>query len=101
MTSMLRLLTTLVCAAASLAAADRISLNGEWQFRIDPDGKGAAQGWSSRVPQGVEARGGPPYLEYWSVRRPRGHRPWYFRTFLAPQARRAKPRRTTVRCNLL
>jgi hypothetical protein len=53
MTSMLRLLTTLVCAAASLVAADRISLNGEWQFRTDQDGKGAAQGWSSRVPQGV------------------------------------------------
>ena len=83
MTSMLRLLTTLVCAAASHAAAHRISLNREWHLRIDPDGKGAAQGWSSRVPQGVE-RVVVPHT--WNIGQHADYEgsAWYFRTFPAP-----------------
>jgi len=45
----------LVVAAAPVHAAARMDLDEGWTFRIDPEGRGEALGWSGKEPAGTRA----------------------------------------------
>ena len=69
--------------AAHLWASTRISLNGEWQFRLDPQRNGESQGWAVRMPDGAESVVVP---HTWNVGKYADNEgtAWYFREFPAP-----------------
>src|ERR1700722_18023733 len=63
-----------------LSAATRTDLNGDWQFRADPDEHGEASGWQSTIPAGTESIHVP---HTWNIGRLHDYRgvAWYFRRF--------------------
>jgi hypothetical protein len=75
--------------AAPCAAGTRLDLNGPWQFRIDPDGTGARQGWAENVPSPVETVDVP---HTWGVGRHAEHEgvAWYWRRVALPPALRGR-----------
>jgi hypothetical protein len=85
--SKLALPLLLVGLAAPAAAATRIDLGGPWQFRIDPDGSGARQGWAKDVPSPVETVDVP---HTWGVGPHAEHEglAWYWKRVVVPPALR-------------
>ena len=71
------------------AAATRIDLGGPWQFRIDPDGSGARQGWAKEPPSPAETVDVPhtwgvgPHAEYEGLA-------WYWKRVIVPPALRGR-----------
>ncbi|HYN01127.1 MAG TPA: hypothetical protein VE359_01655, partial [Vicinamibacteria bacterium] len=87
--SQLALPLLLVGLAAPAAAATRIDLGGPWQFRIDPDGSGARQGWAKDVPSPVETVDVP---HTWGVGPHAEHEglAWYWKRVVVPPALRGR-----------
>ena len=67
-------------------ATEKISLNGEWRFKIDPRTEGETAGWNKAIPTGSEIVRVPhtwnigKYDDYEGVA-------WYFRSFVASPLR--------------
>jgi beta-galactosidase/beta-glucuronidase len=82
-------LLALLAAASPAAAGTRVDLNGPWQFRIDPAGTGARQGWAKAVPSPVETVDVP---HTWGVGRHEEHEGlgWYWRQVAVPPALRGR-----------
>ena len=64
-------------------AAERVDLNGLWQFRLDGKLDGEAQGWFGSVPAGVETVSVPHTWNIGKYEDVEG-KAWYFRTFDLP-----------------
>lgn len=69
-------------------AAERIDLNANWQFRIDPDKTGAKHGWTQAAPIAVDTVSIP---HTWNVGRHEDFEgtAWYFRSFVLPPGMRS------------
>ena len=86
----LRLLSLFFFAALLLPslshATEKISLNGEWRFKIDPRTEGETAGWNRTIPTGSEIVRVPhtwnigKYDDYEGIA-------WYFRSFVASPLR--------------
>ena len=70
--------------ATSALAATRIELNGEWQFKLDPEATGEKAGWSKALPAATETVRVP---HTWGVGAHEDYegRAWYFRRFSLPK----------------
>lgn len=79
----------LMLSAAVAPAAERIDLNGAWQFRVDPQNQGEAAGWSSQQPGGTETVRVP---HTWNIGKYDDFEgtAWYFKTFELPESIRAQ-----------
>jgi beta-glucuronidase len=77
----------LIAVARPASAGTRIDLGGPWQFRVDPDGSGARQGWANAVPSPVETVDVP---HTWGVGEHAEHEgiAWYWRHVAVPKALR-------------
>jgi beta-glucuronidase len=66
-----------------VAAATRVDLNRDWQFRADPEERGETAGWTSAIPAGTESIIVP---HTWNIGRLHDYRgvAWYFRSFAKP-----------------
>ena len=74
----------LLFAASSLAiSSERVSLNGEWQFRLDESRTGVTQGWPSKIPSETRTVNVP---HTWNIGEHADYEgtAWYFRPFPAP-----------------
>ncbi len=67
----------------------RVDLNGDWQFRTDPQKQGETQGWMKQLPDGTETVRVP---HTWNIGRydDLEGTAWYFRSFEVPEELRAK-----------
>lgn len=76
------------CPGIALASA-RVDLNGDWQFRTDPQKQGETQGWMKQLPDGTETVRVP---HTWNIGRydDLEGTAWYFRSFEVPEELRAK-----------
>ena len=89
----LRIAGPLVLARGTLgglaAAGTRIDLDGPWQFRVDPEGKGEALGWARSLPAGVEQVEVP---HSWGIGAHAEHEglAWYWRALRVPAPLRGK-----------
>ncbi len=82
-----RLLALFFCLAIflplSARATEKVDLNGDWRFRIDPKSEGETAGWSKTAPDGTEIVRVPhtwnigKYDDYEGIA-------WYFRNFEFP-----------------
>jgi beta-glucuronidase len=72
-----------VLLSMPLAAATRVDLNRDWQFRADPEAGGETAGWTSAIPAGTESITVP---HTWNIGRLHDYRgvAWYFRRFEKP-----------------
>jgi beta-galactosidase/beta-glucuronidase len=76
--------TTFTAVSATCAfGTEKIDLNGEWRFRIDPAGIGEKSEWHKAIPDGTEAVRVP---HTWNIGKYEDHEglAWYFRTFQLP-----------------
>lgn len=83
-------LTALLLSFVSSAlAAERIDLNGHWQFRTDPAREGSAQVWFRRLPANLETVDVP---HTWNIGKYEDYEgtAWYFRSFLLPAGAQGK-----------
>jgi len=90
MISPLRRITPLLFALVSLGfASERIDLNGQWQFRIDPDKTGAKHDWTKAAPIALDTVNVP---HTWNIGRYEDFEgtAWYFRSFSLPAGTRDK-----------
>ena len=87
--SALALPLLLIGLAVPAAAGTRVDLGGPWQFRIDPDGSGARQGWAKDVPSPVETVDVP---HTWGVGPHAEHEglAWYWKRVVVPPALRGR-----------
>ena len=84
MYSQLRRIAPLFFTLLSLSlASERVDLNGQWQFRIDPDKTGAKHGWTQVAPIALDTVDVP---HTWNVGRYEDFEgtAWYFRNFSLP-----------------
>jgi beta-glucuronidase len=74
-------MTALLCAPA--LGATRVDFNQDWTFRTDPDGSGAASGWTKTVPAGTQSVNLP---HTWNIGEHHDYLgvAWYFRRFAMP-----------------
>lgn len=72
-----------VFAATDARAAVRVGMNGEWQFKVDANRSGAAQGWMNRLPEVTDTVGVP---HTWNIGKYDDYEgaAWYFKTFQLP-----------------
>ncbi len=70
-------------------AGTRISLNGDWDFRVDPKGQGIAEGWFKSFPDGAEAVQVP---NTWNIGKYEDYEgiAWYFKSFEISEGLRGK-----------
>lgn len=90
MSSQFRRIAPLLFALVSLSlAAERIDLNGHWQFRIDPDKTGAKHGWTQAAPIAVDTVSVP---HTWNIGRYEDFEgtAWYFRTIVLSAEMRSR-----------
>ena len=73
----------LLLFAMPLHVATRIDLDGDWQFRADPEERGESSGWPSTLPAGTETVNVP---HTWNIGRLHDYSgvAWYFRRFERP-----------------
>ncbi len=70
-------------------AGTRVSLNGDWQFCVDPNGQGVTQNWWKSLPDGTKTVQVPntwnigEYEDYEGIA-------WYFKTFEIPPELRSR-----------
>ena len=70
-------------------AGTRISLNGDWQFRVDPNGQGVVEKWWKSLPDGTKTVQVPntwnigEYEDFEGIA-------WYFKSFEIPPELRSK-----------
>ena len=82
-------LCALMGLAGRLSAATRETLNGDWQFRVDAQGRGQAEGWWKNMPNGTRTVQVPhtwnigEYEDYEGIA-------WYFKMFEIPEEYRGK-----------
>jgi len=78
-----RIIPVLFALASLGVAAERIDLNGSWQFRIDPDRTGAKHGWTQTPPIALDTVNVP---HTWNIGRYEDFEgtAWYFRGFSLP-----------------
>ncbi len=85
----LAILFVSILFAIPARAATRVSLNGNWQFRVDPKGRGQVEEWSKAPPDNTQTVQVPgtwnigTYDDYEGIA-------WYFRTFEIPPELRGK-----------
>jgi beta-glucuronidase len=90
MSSPFRRIAPLLFAVATLSlASERIDLNGQWQFRIDPDKTGAKHGWTQAMPIALDTVNVP---HTWNIGRYEDFEgtAWYFRNFSLPPGTEGK-----------
>jgi beta-glucuronidase len=90
MSPLFRRIAPLLFALVSLSfASERIDLNGQWQFRIDPDKTGAKHGWTQAAPIAVDTVSVP---HTWNIGRYEDFEgtAWYFRTVVLPAGMQSK-----------
>ena len=70
----------LICLAPIASASPILSLNGPWQFRIDPSDEGVKAGWFREMPAETETVSVP---HTWGIGAHKDHEgnAWYFRQF--------------------
>lgn len=85
------LLVVSACLLLSCAApaSTQITLNGSWQFRVDPAGRGQAEGWSKTLPDGTRTVRVP---NTWNVGEFEDYEgiAWYFKTIDLPSELKGK-----------
>jgi beta-galactosidase/beta-glucuronidase len=79
----------LLVGTRSAKSSTRISLNGEWQFSLDPPKQGEALGWTKELPAPTETVNVP---HTWNLGKYDDFEGtgWYFKSFAAPDELRAK-----------
>ncbi|MDR3718040.1 MAG: glycoside hydrolase family 2 TIM barrel-domain containing protein [Bryobacteraceae bacterium] len=90
MSSPFRRIAPLLFAVATLSlASERIDLDGQWQFRIDPDKTGAKHGWTQAMPVALDTVNVP---HTWNIGRYEDFEgtAWYFRNFSLPAGTEGK-----------
>ena len=78
------LLFAWMISAGPAMGQTKITLDGEWQFRIDPKAEGQAQGWPKALPDGSETVQVP---NTWNVGKYEDYEgvAWYFKRFEVPR----------------
>ena len=75
-----------IASTSSAFGTERIDLNGEWRFRIDPKAAGEKSEWYKAIPGGTE---GVRVPHTWNIGKYEDHEglAWYFRAFQLPALR--------------